>query len=249
MGRPCRRSTSDGPAGKRVAGRRGARTGRGWDAAPPRKAVARQSASPGSAEKPEQRPAEKHERTVDDGERAREICLRLLAVRPRTRAELATALRRQGISDDVATSVLDRYDEVGIVDDTAFARAWVTSRHHGKGLAKRALAGELRRRGVDDDHAAEALDELDGETERATARELVDRRLRAMSSGPPDVMLRRLVGMLARKGYPPGLAFRVVREALEADERTSELAAGFDIDQLAEAAETAENAAAVENPT
>src|SRR5262249_55594586 len=85
---------------------------------------------------------------ADPAERAREICLRLLAIRPRTRTELSGALRQRGIPADVAAEVLDRYDEVGIIDDRAFARAWVTSRHYGRGLARKALAGELRRKGV-----------------------------------------------------------------------------------------------------
>ncbi len=103
----------------------------------------------------------------DEGEQAREICLRQLAVRPRTRAELAAALARKGISEEVAAEVLDRYDEVGIIDDAAFARAWVSSRHTGRGLARRALANELRQRGVDGEIATEALGELDPETEAA----------------------------------------------------------------------------------
>jgi regulatory protein len=81
----------------------------------------------------------------DPGELAREICLRQLAVRPRTRAELAAALHRRGIAEDVIEQVLDRYDEVGIINDEAFARAWVASRHHGKGLA-RAARGSTRKR-------------------------------------------------------------------------------------------------------
>ncbi len=150
----------------------------------------------------------------DPAELAREICLRQLAVRPRTRAELATALARRGIAPEVAVSVLDRYDEVGIIDDAAFARAWVSSRHHGRGLATRALANELRQRGVDKELADAALDELDPETEVATARDLVDRKLRGAGNAAPDALFRRMVGMLARKGYPPGLAIRVVKEAL-----------------------------------
>jgi regulatory protein len=147
---------------------------------------------------------------------AREICLRQLAVRPRTRAELAAALRRRGIADDVAASVLDRYDEVGLIDDAAFARAWVSSRHHGRGLARRALASELRQRGVDSQTAGEALEGLDPETEAATARALVDRRLRGMGAVDPRVAFRRLLGTLAAKGYPPGLAVQVVKEAVAA---------------------------------
>jgi regulatory protein len=152
--------------------------------------------------------------SADPGERAREICLRLLAVRPRTRSELATALRQRGIDDAVAAEVLSRYGEVGMVDDQAFARAWVSSRHHGRGLARRALAAELRQKGVDSETVGHALDELDPDTEAATARALVERRLRTERGGATEALLRRLVGMLARKGYPPALAVRVTRDAL-----------------------------------
>jgi regulatory protein len=151
---------------------------------------------------------------MDPAERAREICLRQLAVRPRTRAELATALRQRGIADEVANEVLERYGEVGIIDDSAFARAWVSSRHHGRGLASRALANELRQKGVDAEAVGAALADLDPDTEEATARAMVDRKLRTDRGGPPEAQLRRLVGMLARKGYPPGLAVKVVRDAL-----------------------------------
>jgi regulatory protein len=139
-----------------------------------------------------------------------------LAVRPRTRTELATALRQRGVDDEVAVEVLQRYGEVGIIDDTAFARAWVSSRHHGRGLARRALATELRQKGVDAETVGVALDELDPGTEAATARALVDRKLRTERGPASEALLRRLVGMLARKGYSPGLAIRVVRDALAA---------------------------------
>ncbi|GAA5181634.1 hypothetical protein GCM10023322_16770 [Rugosimonospora acidiphila] len=152
----------------------------------------------------------------DPAQVARDICLQQLAVRPRTRSELAAVLHKRGISDQVATEVLDRYDEVGLIDDAAFAKAWVTSRHHGKGLARRALAGELKKRGVDGELVGAALEEVDQETEAATARALVDRRLRSMPAVSPEAVFRRLVGMLARKGYPPGLAITVVKEAVAA---------------------------------
>lgn len=152
---------------------------------------------------------------MDEAQQARDICLRQLAVRPRTRAELAAVLRRRGISEATARSVLDRYDEVGMIDDASFAQAWVTSRHHGRGLARRNLAVELRQRGVDPQIARDALDGLDESTERATAAELVERKLRT-ARGAPDVVFRRLVAMLARKGYSAGVAVPVVREALAA---------------------------------
>ncbi|HEV7710981.1 MAG TPA: regulatory protein RecX [Asanoa sp.] len=172
---------------------------------------------------------------ADEAELAREICMRQLAARPRTRAELARALARRGISEETSAEVLDRYDEVGIIDDAAFSRAWVTSRHEGRGLARRALANELRKHGVDSDTAGEALEQLDDSTEAETARSLVDRKLRT-ARGEPEQVFRRLVGMLARKGYGPGVAIRAVKDALAAQSaEAAEFAEQVDADALAEA--------------
>ena len=146
---------------------------------------------------------------------ARQICLRLLSAAPRTQAQLAAALRRRGVPDDAAATVLERFAEVKLIDDELFARAWVESRHHGRGLAGRALGAELRQRGVGSHDIDTALSQLDPEQELATARELIDRRLPATAGMPAPARMRRLTGVLARKGYPPGLAYRVVREALE----------------------------------
>ncbi|MEU4621543.1 regulatory protein RecX [Actinoplanes sp. NPDC023801] len=248
-----------------MAGRRGARSGRGWDAIPPRAgagmasddaaAEPRRSSGrrgrPGGEEPPsgEGPPSGGEPQRDQDGrirgrsepprseaEVAREICLRQLAVRPRTRAELAKALLRKEISEEVIAEVLDRYDEVGIIDDAAFARAWVSSRHHGRGLARRALANELRQRGVDPEVAGEALEAVDDEAEAEAARALVDRKLRT-ASGTPDAIFRRLVGMLARKGYPAGVAIRAVKDALAArDAEAAEFAEALDADALADEA-------------
>jgi regulatory protein len=161
------------------------------------------------------------------------VALKLLAIRPRTRAELGSSLRKHGIAGDVVDEVLDRYDEVGIIDDVAFAKAWVTSRHHGRGLARQALAGELRRKGVDDGDVGEALDELDPAIEERTARDLVARKLRAEpATAAPDAAFRRLVGMLARKGYPAGLAIRIVKDALAEREDMAAFAVDIDPDAL-----------------
>ncbi|MFK0294007.1 recombination regulator RecX [Streptomyces sp. NPDC090442] len=148
-------------------------------------------------------------------EQARAICLRLLTGNPRTRRQLADALRERGIPDEAAEEVLARFEGVGLIDDAAFADAWVESRHHGRGLARRALARELRTKGVDSALIDQAVGRLDAEQEEVTARELVDRKLRATRGLDRDKRLRRLAGMLARKGYPEGLALRVVRQALE----------------------------------
>jgi regulatory protein len=145
---------------------------------------------------------------------ARKILLDQLTGQARSRSELAAKLAAKNVPADIASRLLDRFEEVGLVDDAAFARAWVSSRGPGKGLARRALAEELRRKGVPDDVAREALDEIDPADEEATARSLVRKKLRSMHGLDGDKATRRLVGLLARKGYPPGLAFSVVKDEL-----------------------------------
>ena len=169
-------------------------------------------------------PVDQSEPDVDPLDVARQICLHQLEFAPRTRAELAAVLRRKGVEDEVAEQVLGRFAEVGMIDDAVFAQMWVTSRHRGRGLAGRALSQELRRKGVDDASIAEAVSTLDPAQETATARALVDRKLRTTAGVPTEARVRRLAGMLARKGYPAGVAFRVVREALAAEGEEAELA-------------------------
>ncbi|WP_432479224.1 regulatory protein RecX [Nocardioides sp. GXQ0305] len=147
---------------------------------------------------------------------ARTILLDQLTGRARSRTELADKLRQRNVPDEIAARLLDRFEEVGLVDDAAFAHAWVSGRHSAKGLAPRALAQELRRKGVDDDVAREALDRVDDDQQEATARSLVRKKLRSLERFDEATQTRRLVGMLARKGYPPGLAFRVVRDEVGA---------------------------------
>ncbi|GAA2245348.1 hypothetical protein GCM10010145_10190 [Streptomyces ruber] len=167
--------------------------------------------------------AEKGESSSGDPvERARAICLRLLTGTPRTRKQLADALRKRDIPEDVADQVLSRFEEVGLIDDSAFADAWVESRHHGRGLARRALARELRTKGVDSTLIDQAVARLDSDQEEATARELVTRKLRSTRGLDRDKRLRRLAGMLARKGYSQGLALKVVRQALEEEGEDTE---------------------------
>jgi regulatory protein len=145
---------------------------------------------------------------------ARQIVLRRLTAAPRSRAQLEQALRRANCPDDVAATVLDRMEDVGLVDDEAYAAMLVRSQQARRGLAARALRQELRRKGVDDDTAASALAEVDPHAEEDRARELVATRLRSLHGLDPQVQTRRLAGMLARKGYDAEVAIRVVREAV-----------------------------------
>jgi regulatory protein len=146
---------------------------------------------------------------------ARNLCLRALTGTPKTRQQLADLLADRDVPDDAAETVLDRLAEVGLIDDEAFAQAWVSSRQAGRGLARRALKAELRAKGVDDDVAATAVEAVDDDDERETARRLVERRLPSMLRLDRATATRRLMGMLARKGYSGGLAAGVVREALD----------------------------------
>src|SRR5215217_7797887 len=146
---------------------------------------------------------------------ARGICLRALTGAPKTRQQLADLLAQRGVPDDAAETVLDRFTEVGLIDDAAFAEAWVSSRQSGRGLARRALSAELRAKGVDAEVAAEAVEAVDDDDERETARRLVDRKVGAMRRLDRATATRRLMGVLARKGYNGGLAAAVVREALD----------------------------------
>lgn len=173
---------------------------------------ARQAAA-GQGEPPDPRD-DRPQPDADPEAVARSICLSQLEHAPRTRAELAAVLARRGVPAEAAAAVLGRFAEVGLIDDALFARMWVDSRHRGRGLARAALRSELRRKGVDDADVAAAVEGLDPGTELETARAFVARRLPSTRGLQTQARVRRLAGMLARKGYPAGTAYRVVREAL-----------------------------------
>ncbi|MFT4264057.1 MAG: regulatory protein RecX [Nocardioides sp.] len=148
---------------------------------------------------------------------ARTILLDQLTGRARSRKELADKLAARNVPGEIATRLLDRFEEVGLVDDAAFARMWADGRQASKGLARRAIAQELRRKGVDDEVVRTALDELDPAAEEDAARELIRRRLRSMSRLDEATRTRRLLGVLGRKGYSGELALRLIRESLDSD--------------------------------
>jgi regulatory protein len=149
---------------------------------------------------------------------ARIICLRLLDQRARTRAELAEVLRKRGIPDGAAETVLDRYVEVGLIDDEALAHRMALAQHEERGLSGRAVAVRLRRRGLSDEVVRSAIDQIDADRERQAARMLAVRRQRALAGLEPQVQARRLVSLLGRKGYSPGLTYEIVREVVGAVE-------------------------------
>ena len=152
-------------------------------------------------------------------EQAHAVCLRLLTVRARTRAELAGRLAKKGYPDEVMQAVLTRLEAVGLVDDEDFAAQWVRSRQANAGRGRRALAAELRTKGVGEEVIATALDGIDAGAERVRAEQLVARKLRREHLGDTDELkvTRRLVGMLARRGYSQNMAVAVVTDALAAE--------------------------------
>ncbi|WP_084653652.1 regulatory protein RecX [Nocardioides insulae] len=203
--------TADRPAADRSR-RSGDRTGRA------------KSGSRGRAGRAQPAPAAA---PTDEEARGRKILLDQLTAQARSRRQLADKLAQREIPDEIATALLDRFEEVGLIDDAAFARAWVSGRQSGKGLARRALAQELRRKGVSDEVARAALDELDPDDEREAGRALVRKKLRTMHRLDQQVKVRRLVGMLARKGYSPGVAYAIVREEVDADPDEGMLESGL----------------------
>jgi len=145
---------------------------------------------------------------------ARILVLRRLDSAPRTRAELESYLRQRGVPDEAAVEVLDRFEDVGLIDDAAYAEAWVRSRHGTKGLGRRAVAAELRRKGVASEIVAAALEPIDEGQERERARALARSRLSQVSGLPYPTQMRRLVGALTRRGYDMSMSSEVVRQVV-----------------------------------
>lgn len=166
---------------------------------------------PSTSEPTEVNPAKREEQ-------AKALCLRLLTARARTRAELAGQLSKRGYPDDVSTRVLDRLATAGLIDDADFAAQWVRSRRERAGKGRKVLAAELRTKGVDEDVIAGALAGIDAGAERGRAEQLVQSKLRRETLGEDDLRVtRRLVAMLARRGYSPSLAYDVVSAELAAE--------------------------------
>ncbi|MFI7583088.1 regulatory protein RecX [Kocuria sp. M1N1S27] len=156
----------------------------------------------------------------DPREVARAIVLRQLTASAKSRKQLEDKLADRNVPEDVAREVLDRFEEVDLVDDAQYAQLYVRSRASSRKLSRSAIRRELATRGVTGEIAESALEQRTDEDEREDAAELVRRKLPAeldlTDRAARDRAVRRLVGMLGRKGYPPGLAFAVVKDELEA---------------------------------
>lgn len=168
---------------------------------------------------------------------AKDVCLRYLTDRARSRKELADKLTTKGFTPEIIERVLDRLTDIKLIDDVEFAQQWVTSRHTHSGRGKRAIGMELRTKGISQDIAAQALDTIHGDDEKERARELVVKKMRTLArSGnlsttdraERDRIVRKLVSMLARRGFAQGMAFDVVKTELEAHGADAE---GLEVEQ------------------
>ena len=145
-------------------------------------------------------------------QRAKNVLLFQLSRSMKTRYQLANILKKREIPDEIAEAVLDRFAEAQLIDDAAFARAFVNSRLAISGKSKSVIARELKQKGVSADDAAAALDIIDPELENQTAYSVAKKRYQQLSSLAPEVRKRRLMGFLMRRGFSSGLTSRILRD-------------------------------------
>jgi len=153
---------------------------------------------------------------ADPAERAREIALRALTHSPRSCAQLREKLISREVDPALADSLIARYVEVGLLDDAALAAQIARTRHNERGLAPRAIRLELQRKGFEPADIEAALEPIPN-TIDDRALELARKRWESLSNVTPDARVRRVVGMLARRGHAPSSAFAVVKDWQRAD--------------------------------
>ncbi|MCF4006453.1 recombination regulator RecX [Corynebacterium uropygiale] len=156
----------------------------------------------------------------------RERALKLLNQRARSREELRTRLRDLDFPTGVIEEVLDDLEGVGLINDRHFAEQWVRQRHERRGKSARMLDRELIAKGVASDIREDALSQITREDEESIAWAILEKKARRITSIPRDSAeydkhLRRLLGMLARRGFPQGMSMALAHRCL--DERLEEL--------------------------
>jgi regulatory protein len=177
---------------------------------------------------------------VDDPNVVLEAALRFLEVRQRSVAEVRRRLARAGYREELVTGVIARLGDLGVLDDEAFARAWIESRDRAHPRGEHALMLELRQKGLDASTIAGALrtrredavrwnaetgDGTDAEegpgasADEAVARKLLARHARALDRiVDPRARRQRAYALLARNGFGPEVAAAVARELLAAND-------------------------------
>lgn len=160
------------------------------------------------------RPAEPNDFSPEEwDEKARTWILDRLSRSPRTRLQLFKMLSDRGVPQEISQRLLDRFTEVGLIDDAAFAKAFTNTRRQSRGLSKSALRRELATAGVDQDLVNQALEDIDFDSELELATELAVRRMRSLVALEKDVQYRRLSGFLGRRGFSAGIVSTAIRVA------------------------------------
>ena len=164
---------------------------------------------------------------AEDAKRqVRHRALLLLDQRARSRHELQERLVSLDFDTRVIADVLDELEQSRLVNDHDFAMEWVRQRHELRGKSRSVLDQELQRKGISPEHRAAALEQVDDDAEYHCARELAAKKARQITKPPADYAeqekyLRRIVGVLARRGFASGMSFAIAKEALE--QRIAEL--------------------------
>jgi regulatory protein len=144
-----------------------------------------------------------------------EAALRFLEARQRSAAEVRRRLLLHGYRAPMVEAAIDRLVELGMLDDAAFAKAWVESRDRARPRGERLLRQELARKGIDRAITDEALDERDDarpDADAEAAQRLLDRHAAALARVPdPRARRQRAYGLLARNGFDPELAAALTR--------------------------------------
>ena len=146
-------------------------------------------------------------------ERARNIVLRLLERGPKSSFELAAALEKHEIPAAIANQVIQRFTEVELIDDSAYAQQVVDASRRTRGLARSMVKRKLADKGLDHEIINKVASGISDEDELAVATEIAIKRFGQLAKFEPEVRTRRLIGFLQRRGFGSGVVFEAIREA------------------------------------
>lgn len=157
---------------------------------------------------------------TDPYTRAKTIVYNQLAYSAKTRGQLRKKLQAEGFDAELIEPLLDKFEAAKLIDDAEYAQTFVAQKSRTKKLSRAALRRELAERGVRGEEAESALAQRTDEQEREDAAELVRKKLRPgmdlSDRVEKDKVTRRLLGMLARRGYSSSVSMSVIREELAA---------------------------------
>ena len=146
---------------------------------------------------------------LDETDKARNIALRLLSLRPRSVYEVQTHLQRKSFDDEIIDQVIEKMMALDLLDDAAFATYWVEQRETFRPRSRFALSQELRQKGVSRAQIDAALEEVD---EMSAARRAAEKKAGAWSGLSEDEFRAKLARFLQRRGF----SYEVITETLDA---------------------------------